>query len=321
MLKIAKSALKRLPYIRHLIEERDRLNDALAGIRRHVKHVPPGHFYSPIPNMDDLRSNADRIFGHAPRCLPGIDMREEAQLQLLQAFKPYYDEIPFGPHKTAGLRYYFDNPAYSYSDAIFLYCTIRHFRPRRIIEIGSGYSSCVVLDTNDRHFGGEIAVTFIEPFPDLLYSLTNLKDDTRVRVIGSKLQEVPLEEFAVLEANDILFVDSTHVSKVDSDVNRILLEILPILNPGVLIHFHDIFYPFEYPRAWVIDEGRAWNEAYILRAFLEYNDSFRIVLMNTFLEHFHEPMFQRDLPLCMRNPGGSIWIERCRSGLRNLVHA
>src|SRR5690606_17050723 len=110
-------------------------------------------------------------------------------------------------------------------------------------------------------------------------------------------------------ANDILFIDSTHVSKINSDVNYIFFEILPRLASGVYIHFHDIFFPFEYPKAWVY-EGRAWNEAYILRAFLQYNNAFSVVLMNTFMDQFHKSFFREHMPLCLINPGGSIWIRK-----------
>jgi hypothetical protein len=96
---------------------------------------------------------------------------------------------------------------------------------------------------------------------------------------------------------------------VGSDVNFLFFNVLPILQDGVLIHFHDIFYPFEYPQDWIF-EGRAWNEAYLLRAFLQYNSSFHIVFMNTFMEYFHEPIFQQEMPLCLKNTGGSIWIRK-----------
>lgn len=268
-----------------------------------------GHFYSPMPNLAELRRNEAAIFGSVPRGIPGIDLRESEQLELLASLVPYYESMPFRPHKTDGLRYYFENPAYSYSDAIMLHCMIRHAEPKRVVEIGSGYSSCVTLDTNDLFFNGAIRATFIEPHPKLLLSLLRAGDKERVNIIPTDLQRCDIRVFSELEANDILFVDSTHVGKVGSDVNRILFEILPELAPDVYVHFHDIFYPFEYPKEWFY-AGRAWNEAYLLRSFLEYNARFRIVLMNTFLERFHEAFFLKKMPLCLKDPGGSIWIRK-----------
>ncbi len=217
--------------------------------------------------------------------------------------------MPFQSEKREGLRYYFENPAYSYSDAILSHCMIRFLKPKRIIEIGSGFSSCMTLDTNELFFGGSIATTFIEPYPELLMSLVKGVDKSTIRTIPSRLQDVDLGEFEALQANDILFIDSTHVSKINSDVNRIFFDILPRLSSGVHVHFHDIFFPFEYPKDWIY-EGRAWNEAYLLRAFLLFNSAFRVVLMNTFMAHFHEPFFQEKMPLCLKNTGGSIWIRK-----------
>ncbi|MBN2035771.1 MAG: hypothetical protein JW768_03430 [Chitinispirillaceae bacterium] len=282
----------------------------LAAIKQiHGLFAPPGHFYSPIPCLDDIRRDEKRIFGNTSRNIPGVELNEAEQLKLLEKMIPSYNTMPFKPRKTDGLRYYFENPAYSYSDAIVLHCMIRFLKPKRIIEVGSGFSSCVTLDTNELFFGGSIKISFIEPHPELLLSLIKEPDKSRQRIIGSRLQDVSLSELASLEANDILFIDSTHVSKIDSDVNRILFDILPILSPGVHVHFHDIFFPFEYPKDWVY-EGRALNESYVLRAFLQYNNAFRITLMNTFMMRFHEPFFKEKMPLCLKDPGGSIWIRR-----------
>lgn len=293
---------RRIPGLASVIAERDKL-------RRDSGFVPPGHFYSPIPSWADIERNESRIFGNASPSIPGIDLREADQLALIEQFSKYYADLPFRPQKTDGLRYYFENPAYSYSDAICLFGMIRHLRPKRIIEIGSGYSSCVTLDTNQLFFQGAIETTFIEPYPDLLLSLITADDKTKIRVIPRRLQDVELREFGALGPNDILFVDSTHVGKIDSDVNRIFFEILPSLAAGVHVHFHDVFFPFEYPKEWV-QQGRAWNEIYMLRAFLQYNSAFRVVLMNTFLEQFHEEFFRRRMPLCLSNRGGSIWIRK-----------
>jgi hypothetical protein len=186
---------------------------------------------------------------------------------------------------------------------------IRHARPKQIIEVGSGYSSCLMLDTNELFFEKAIKTTFIEPYPELLYTLIQENDKKSIKVFPNRLQDVAIEEFSCLNKNDILFIDSTHVSKVNSDVNYIFFEILPALKSGVFIHFHDIFYPFEYPKSWVL-EGRAWNEDYMLRAFLEYNNAFKVVFFNTFLEYFHEDFFREHMPLCLKNRGGSLWIQK-----------
>jgi len=135
---------------------------------------------------------------------------------------------------------------------------IRHLSPKRFIEVGSGYSSCVVLDINELFFDNRISLTFIEPHTELLFSLIKESDKETSKIIPTDLQDVGLEVLSELCPEDILFIDSTHVSKIGSDVNHIFFEILPRLARGVYIHFHDVFYPFEYPKEWIY-EGRAWN--------------------------------------------------------------
>ena len=299
--------------IKKLVKKYKKIRSKISAYKNNKLPVPPGHFYSPIPSLDEVKKNEKRIFGPIPRKIPGIDLREDEQLALLKAMIPYYEELPFLPHKTKGLRYFFENHGYSYSDAIYLYCMIRHLKPKRIIEVGSGHSSCVTLDTNELFFKNEISITLIEPYPDLALSLIKEEDKSHIQWIRSNLQDVDLSEFSTLQANDILFIDSTHVVKVDSDVNHIFSRILPSLVRGVHIHFHDIFYPFEYPKEWIF-ENKAWNEIYMLRAFLEYNSAFRIVAFNTFMEYFHEEFFNEKMPLCLKNPGGSIWLEKICDG-------
>lgn len=284
------------------------LEEELAPFRAVRFYVPPGHFYSPVPSTAEIGKNRPRPPAQRPPPA-GIALREREQMALVESFQAFYDEMPFQAGRTEGLRYYFENPAYSYSDAIFLHCMIRHARPRRIVEVGSGYSSCLMLDTNERSFGGAIDLTFIEPYPDLLLSLLRDGDRQRVRLVSSGLQDADMALFTGLQENDILFIDSTHVGKIGSDVNHALFNILPHLAPGVLVHVHDIFDGFEYPPDW-IEQNRAWNEIYLLRAFLTFNPAFEIVVFNTFLENRHRAWFEAHMPLCLKNPGGSIWLRR-----------
>jgi hypothetical protein len=317
--KLGKRLLLRTPHLGEVIRERDRLRAQWEQARVDREQlaascpqfVPPGHFYSPIPHLDLVRRDEARIFDRSHRTLPGIALNEAEQLRLLQTFKPYYAELPFPEWKSAEFRYFFQNPGYSYSDAIFLYCMIRHARPKRIIEVGSGYSSCATLDTNERFFDFGIHCTFVDPNPETLLSLIRPADRDRIDIEATPVQELPVDRFRGLTAGDILFIDSTHVAKVGSDVNYLFFEVLPQLAPGVLVHVHDIFHPFEYPEEWIYT-GRTWTEAYLLRAFLSFNDAFRIVLFNTYLETFHADFFAREMPLCLKNPGGSIWLEKVR---------
>ena len=292
--------------------ELERLHNELAHCRRELERyrtwAPPGQAESPIPSLAQVKDREQEIYA-IPREMPGLDLNEPGQLRLFNELLKFYPEQPFPHRKTADRRYWFLNPAYSYSDAILLYCMMRHLRPRRIIEVGSGYSSCAILDTNELFFADSIECTFIEPEPQLLRSLLRAPDLERIHLREQRLQEIEGDLFAQLQANDILFIDSSHVSKIDSDVNHIFFRILPLLESGVFIHFHDIFYPFEYPLEWVY-AGRAWNETYLLRAFLQYNQQFEIQLFNTFIDWFHKEKYFRDMPLVEKNTGGSIWLKK-----------
>ena len=295
--------------LKNLINKFASLKHALINREQYKTWVPPGHYYSPIASLSEVRSNEERIFGIIEEEIPGVDLWEAEQLDLLNHFRKYYAELPFGSYKQENLRYCFENPSYSYSDAIFLYCMMRHIRPKKIVEVGSGYSSCVILDTNELFFGNEISCTFIDPYPQLLLSLIKNSDKDRIEILQKRLQDIEVEKFCMLSAGDMVIIDSTHVSKVDSDVNYIFFKLLPHTNRGIYVHFHDVFYPFEYPKEWIY-EGRAFNEDYMLRAFLQYNKAFKVVLFNHFMELFHRDKFLKEMPLCLKNCGGSIWIKR-----------
>jgi hypothetical protein len=165
-----------------------------------------------------------------------------------------------------------------------------------------------MLDVKDLFFHNRLDCLFIDPDPARLRSLLGARD-TQAEVIEKKLQEIPLSTFDRLAAHDILFIDSSHVSKVGSDVNQIFFEILPRLQKNVLIHVHDVFYPFEYPQDW-LRRGWVWNEQYLLRAFLEYNPAFAIRLFSSFMIDRHRDWFRRHMPDCLKNTGGSLWMEK-----------
>jgi predicted O-methyltransferase YrrM len=324
-------AASRFPSIHRLLVGRDLLRRENEALRKNLNELtgevqalrtrvqtawqqvpgiwqPPGHFYSPIPSISHLKMDEEEIFA-APPGVRGVDLSEKTQLDLLRQFEAYYREQPFTAQATPDRRYFFENPNYSYSDAIVLYCMIRHLRPRRIVEVGSGYSSCVMLDTNELFFDNSIACTFIDPYPQLLRDLIRESDHTRIRILGKQVQHVDDAVFRELEPSDILFIDSSHLAKTGSDVNYLVFKVLPLLREGVYIHFHDVFYPFEYPREWVY-EGRAWNEVYLLRAFMQYNRAFQIQFFTSFLIHKHREVFESLMPLCLKCPGGNLWLKK-----------
>jgi hypothetical protein len=280
---------------------------ALAGAQR--TWVPPGHYYSPIPDVAEALRRADGLSFRGRRELPGIDLNLDGQRALLSSFLPYYAEQPFADRPSDACRYGFTNDQFGHADALFLYFVLRHVRPKRIVEVGTGWSTCALLDVDDLFLGRSLAITSIDPDPSRLRARMRPGDERRVEILEMPVQDVPLATFDGLGRDDVLFIDSTHVLKTGGDVNHLLFEVLPRLVSGVWVHVHDVAYPFEYPREWV-EEGRAWNEAYAWRAFLQFNAAFRIELMNTCLEFLDEAWFREHMPLCLRNVGGSLWLRR-----------
>jgi predicted O-methyltransferase YrrM len=303
--------LRWLPFYRRLQKENDKLRAEVATLRANqsewARFHPPGHFYSPLPSRAEV-AEAFARGGFGPP-FPGVDLNEAGQLARLERFRAFYGEQPFPEKATEGRRFYLDNPSYGHYDAIMLYSMLREARPRRVIEVGSGFSSAAMLDLNERVFGGSVQFTFIDPDMKRLRPLLRPEDEKRATLIEKRVQDVPVETFAALGENDVLFIDSSHVSKIGSDVNRLYFDVLPALARGVLIHIHDVAGNLEYPKEWY-DEGRAWNEQYLLRAFLMNNRAYRIELFTGWLFNTQHAWFREHMPLCARGGGGQMWLRK-----------
>ena len=241
--------------------------------------------------------------------IEGIKISSDKLKELWRAALPLLSTIPFKSERQDGMRYYFDNDAFAYGDGSMLYAILRLFQPNRIIEVGSGYSSACCIDTIDKYFEGKCEVTFIEPYPRRLYSILG-EAKGGYRLIQRQVQTVGVELFRSLQANDILFIDLMHVLKTGSDVCFELFEILPVLQSGVIVHFHDVFWPFEYPEQWTLVENRSWNELYALRAFLMYNENYDVIFFNDYFAKLEASWISATYPLFLRNPGGGLWLRK-----------
>jgi hypothetical protein len=228
-------------------------------------------FYSPIPDLDELGPEA---FDRRSE-LPGIAWDLDAQLRFVrERLGPAMAE--FRPPPVSADRWqYVTNDSYTVPDAAVLHAMVRTLRPRRIVELGSGHSTLAIAGAVRANAaeGHPASLEVFDPFPGVV--TPELPGLTRLERIAA--QDVVLESFAPLQAGDILFVDTTHTVKIGSDVNHILLEILPRLAPGVVVHVHDIFLPYEYPRVWLEDYGLYWAEQYLLQAMLAFNSGFEVL--------------------------------------------
>lgn len=303
-----------LPFYHALQKDNDRLRAELTRLREQqdewARFFPPGHFYSPLPSRAEIAEAFERGgFGPPFR---DVELNEAGQFARLERFAGWYPEQPFPDKQTPGRRFYLDNPSYGHYDAIILYGMLREARPRRIIEVGSGFSSAAMLDLNEQVLGGGVQFTFIDPDMSRLRPLLRKDDHRRATLIEKRVQEVPLETFTTLGENDVLFIDSSHVSKIGSDVNRLYFDVLPMLAPGVLIHIHDISANLEYPRDW-LEQGRAWNEQYLLRAFLMNNPAYRIELFTAWLWNVKHEFIREKMPMCARGGGGLMWLRKLGS--------
>ena len=280
-----------------------------------------GHYYSVIPSLEDVNNRSEMIYKTDK--LGGININMDEQLKNLKELQQLHVQVPF--HSSRLKRFQIENGSFSYDDAPVLHYMLRKIKPRRIIEIGSGNSSAVMLDTNEYYMNNSIKeFTFIDI--DLTLFKSNLveNDELNINMLEMPIQNVDLSIFEKLEANDLLFVDSSHVSKIGSDLHTIMFEILPILKPGVYIHFHDIRYPFEYSKQ-LINSKVFWNEAYLLRSFLMFNNSFKIEFWLNCLLNFEKNADMKKfefLPLSgwdrlfnnslgdFRGAGGSIYLKK-----------
>lgn len=269
--------------------------------------VPHGHFYSPIADREEASIHLKKIEQGKNNVL-GIDFDDKAMKSLWGSLCKAGKDIPFKDKKDKKNRYYYVNDQFSYGDAFVYYSQLKLLNPNRVIEIGSGYSSALALDVRE-NFKLDTKLTFIEPYPTRLNSLLKKSDKSAVSIIEKKVQEVDPKIFEELEEDDILFIDSSHVAKTGSDVCFEIFEILPRLKSGVKVIIHDMFYPFEYPRAWAVDQNRSWNELYFIRAFLMHNSKFSIEFFNHYFALKFPDVAKSKSSLFMKNPGGSLWLK------------
>lgn len=261
------------------------------------------HYYEPL--------SKGKVTGYKvrQRNLMAIDFNEQEQIDFLNNFH-YQDElikIPFKKEKEQG--FFYDNINFPPGDSEYYYSLIRHLKPEKIIEIGSGFSTLLALESlnknKEENENYSCHFTCIEP-----YEFKWLKNKG-VMFIESIVEDVNPKVFQTLKKNDIIFIDSSHIIKPDGDLLYIFMEILPALNSGVFIHFHDIFTPRDYPEFWMKEKILFWNEQYMLESFLSYNEKFKVIGSLNYLKHFHRDRIMHFFPVLSKNPDrepGSFWI-------------
>lgn len=261
-------------------------------------------YYNPLVNPRKHLKHSLRD----DRTLPGIDMNADGQLAILGSFK-YNDELRSIPMDFSDeTKFYYNNPSYAPGDSEFLYSIVRHLKPKRILEIGSGNSTLMVrnaLAVNAKE-NAPCEHICIEP-----YEMPWL-EKLGIKIERKRVEDIPLTYFKTLQAGDILFIDSSHVIRPQGDVLFEYLELLPTLNSGVVVHVHDIFTPKDYLDDWIF-EHRLWNEQYLLEAFLCYNRDFEVIGSLNYLYHHHKQAMEAKFPiLASKGQGepGSFWLRK-----------
>ncbi len=255
--------------------------------------VTPSHFYFPVPNLKSFQGKDWK----ACRPCTAVDFRFAEQIERLESdWLPFSSEWNFPETGSSDQhQFHFNNGFFERIDAEVAYALVRRHKPRRIIEIGSGNTTLVLAAALRRNAasGSPGELISIEPHPAPF-----LKDGLKglTQLIEGQVQKVPLELFSTLRADDILFIDSSHVVSMDSDVLYECLRILPVLAPGVLVHFHDVFTPLDYPEKFVMTNLCFWGEQYLLEAFLAFNSAFKVVWSASAMQRFHPEVLRRAFP-------------------------
>ena len=267
----------------------------------------PGHYSSTIPGKLYIKRNRHRLFSKE-RAIDGVNLNKEVQEKLLTTFSQYFKDFSPSCTQSPDKLYYYNNNMYGFNDAFILYCILREYKPKHVIEVGSGFSSALMLDVANEILP-ETQFTFIDPYSKNIINFLNLNPSGKYELIKKEVQDLDVSTYSKLEENDILFVDSSHVIKIGSDLSTILYSVLPSLQSGVIIHIHDIWYPFEYPEE-MINEGRAWNEIYLIRAFLQFNTSYEILFFNSFVECTYRDFIDSNMTGYFKDSGKSLWLRK-----------
>jgi hypothetical protein len=269
-------------------------------------HVRPIHYYDPLPDFRTITADATR----RRRQPPAIDFNLPAQASLVRRLGADYRSELEGLASAGAFD--FRNEYFAGFDAAMYYALIRDLRPARVIEIGAGFSTRIAAEAAQRNRaeGHAVELTCIEPFPEPRLTAAM----PHITLIEQRVEAVDPGVFEALHANDILFIDSSHAVKFGGDVCREFLEILPRLEPGVWVHVHDIFFPQDYPARWLIDQRVAFNEQYLLEAFLSFNRQFAVRAAHHWLQLDHPDVVAELCPPALRAGSdlgfGSFWMQR-----------
>ena len=274
-------------------------------------HVLPVHYYSPIPDTRILRRKPE--LWSRELALDALDINVNEQKNLLETiYRLFHDEYMAFPSERTNnpTQYYLNNGSFGFVSGQMHYGMIRHFKPKKVIEIGSGYSTLVSLAALRKNAaeGYQYEFITIDPYPPSF-----IKNDTHgiQQRITKKVEDIDISFFDCLSENDMLFIDSSHTVKIGGDVNFLILEVLPKLKKGAIVHIHDIQFPYEYSKSYALKEHLFWEEQYLVQAFLMYNNSFKILWCASYMHYkYPELLTQYFSPYPKNRVPTSLYIQK-----------
>lgn len=299
-------------WLRHWIAFLLLTNKSFRFFRWFGVHVTPVHFYSPIPDIRELDQRPQ--LWQIPSAMPSVEMQQKAHLEFMTAvIGRYIHECSFSIQATkVPYEYFIRNGYFGYVSAAAMHTIVRHYRPRRIVDVGAGFTTRVLAQAArmNAEDGFPPELIAIDPFPS---SILRNGFPGLTHFLEKAIQDVDISIFTSLEADDILSIDTTHAVRTGGDVPYLYLELLPRLKPGVVVHIHDIFLPFEYPREWIA-RRLFWNEQYLLHAFLIYNTTFKPLWGQKYAEMVcqeeYARLFERGLSFEDNFNSYSFWLKR-----------
>ena len=261
------------------------------------------NYYEPQFDFDNLKSDLKK-----KRNLPGVDLNTKNQLNLLKKFEYKQELIDLNlDNKNSNINFNIDNNFFERGDAEIYYQVIRFFKPKKIVEIGSGQSTLISLEAikkNKLENNSSAKLICIEPYEN------DWLENLGIEVMRKKIEDVDLDLCKNLEANDILFIDSSHIIRPQGDILKEFLEILPVLKPGVIIHIHDIYTPRDYPERWLKKENRFYNEQYLVEAMLDNSKRYSVLLALNFLKNDYFVELKKHCPyLIDSTEPGSFYLR------------
>lgn len=269
---------------------RAKLRPTIVAVHRTLSfmgiHILPRHYYSSFADLNDLQSR-QKEWAY-PSAMPGVGGALESQVSCLRELSEYLKEI--NPHELYDrAKRSSHGPGFSHVDGAILYAFLRKQQPTKVIEVGAGVSSLIIEETRSRN-EKKFEHWVIDPSPG-----KGLLDHSHINLLTQRVQRTDLSVFTQLRSGDLLFIDSTHTVRPGSDVNYLILEVLPRLSEGVIVHFHDINFPYDY-QPDLFETLFQWSEASMLRAFLIQNDRWKILLSLSMIYHSARMELERLLP-------------------------